>query len=113
MKKRIASKKGEILGLSNTPEVLWYKFRPEDLTLELLDDIFDIYDKLYCEDIDKTHSYKFHTSPGDIYFPQERKKYRAYFIFTKTTAHLILTKTLAWKKFDKEIEKKFEFVKIK
>jgi hypothetical protein len=97
-------KKGKILGISNTDDGLWYKFAPEDKSLELLDLIFDIYDKLYDND-DDMHKYQ------ELYFHKETKNFIAYFIFTKTEAHVILRKTLKWKKFDKEVTKKFDFSK--
>ncbi|MBW2999923.1 hypothetical protein KY339_04570 [Candidatus Woesearchaeota archaeon] len=103
--------KGKILSLTNTDEVMWYRLSPEDKTLHSLDLIFDIYDSLYESDPKKIHSYSFHTKSGEMYFQKEDEDFIAYFIFTKTNAHIILRKTLNWEKYNKEINKSFEFVK--
>ena len=103
--------KEKTLGLSNTEDVMWYSLSPSDETLRLLDEIFDIYDNLYEEDAKKIHSYAFHTEFGEMHFHKETESFIAYFIFTKTSAHVILRKILKWKKFSDLINKKFEFVK--
>ncbi len=103
--------KEKILGLSNTDDAMWYRLSPSDETLKLLDDIFDIYDYLFEEDAKNIHSYAFQIEFGDKNFHKETENFIVYFIFTKTNAHVILRKTLEWKKFRDLINKKFKFVK--
>ena len=43
---------------------------------------------------------------GEKYFHKETENFIVYFIFTKTTAHVILRKTLNWKQYDNKIHKK-------
>jgi len=102
-------KTGIILGLSNTKDSKWYRLVPEDSTLRLLDEIFDLADKLYEENSRKIYSYKFKTAGEDITLNLDAKDVRAYIILTKNAAHLIIRKCLKWKKFEREMEKRFKF----
>jgi hypothetical protein len=102
--------KEKILSLSNTEDAMWYKLSPGDETLKKIDLIFDIYDNLYEEDSENIHAYSYHISSGDMHFHKETKNFIVYFIFTKNSAHIILRKTLDWKKYDKEIYNNFEFI---
>ena len=102
--------KEKIISISNTEDAIWYGLAPTDATLEKLDNIFDIYEKLYFGDEDKVHSYIDQIRGGESSFHQESKEYVVYFIFIKKVAHVILRRTLKWKKFSKLIEENFDFV---
>jgi hypothetical protein len=103
--------KPKIRGLANTDDSMWYTLSPEDATLEQLDLIFDLYDFLYDENAPEKYSYAFYTEFRELTYEVDAVEYLAYFIFSKTNAHVILRKTRDWKKFSDLIQEKFEFVK--
>jgi len=100
----------KILGLSNTEDVMWFKISPSDTTLKIIDSIFDIYDNLYEDDAKDIHSYEFHMESGEMSFNKETDEFVAYFIFTKTTVHVILRKTLNWENYSNKIKDSFKFI---
>jgi len=102
--------KEKILGMTHTEEIIWYRFTPTDKTLEFLDSVFDIYDNIFENDSSKIYSYSFKMDFGDFNFFKETKEFSAYFIFSKSYAHLLLRKTKNWEKFSKLILEKFEFI---
>jgi hypothetical protein len=101
--------KEKIMGLNNTEDSKWYKLNPCNKTLEILDKIFDLYDYIYEENSKDLYDYKFCIDNQERFFLRETEDFIAYFLLTKKQVHLILRKTLNWKKIDEEIKEKFEF----
>lgn len=103
--------KAKIKGLSNTEDSMWFKLSTCNETLKKLDSIFNISDDLWTEGPGDKYSYKFHTEFGEKCFHNETEEFIVYFIFSKDIAHVILRKTLKWKKYSDKIQKEFEFTK--
>ncbi|MGV8142124.1 MAG: hypothetical protein ACP5NS_00640 [Candidatus Pacearchaeota archaeon] len=104
---------GKIIGLSNTEDALWYRFPANDETINGLDIVFEIQDLLFHSVELKNPAYKDYLKQGrgENHFIIENQDILAYFIFTKSNAHLILRKTLKWQEYQKAIDKVFDFIK--
>ncbi len=88
--------KSKILGIINTKDSVWFKFRPTAFILRDLDKIFDFsYDQdihdLSYKSCFSTHLYR--------YFVIGNDEYDAFVLLTKSRLHFILLKTKRYKKF--------------
>lgn len=103
---------GKILGLSNTEDSLWYRFPANDETINGLEIVFEINELTFHDMTSRKPSYKdyLNSGRGENSFNIENQDIIAYFILTKSNAHLILRKTLKWQEYQKMIDKVFDFI---
>ena len=100
-------KKGKAFDIKETSDSVWFELHPEDLTLKHIDCVFDIYDQLYAEELDDFFSYDEQMKNGELSFFKDTENYLAYFIFTRSTGHVMLRKLKEWKPKKDELLKRF------
>ena len=102
---------GKILSLSNTEDSLWYQFPANDETINALNIVFEINDLVYHEIAPNKFTYKnyLNSGRGEKSFTISNNDIIAYFIFTKSTANLIIRKSLKWKEYEKSMNSVFDF----
>jgi hypothetical protein len=104
-----------IKSIRNTEDSCWFKLRPTDKALQILNGIFDLGDYLLDENHNNIDSYKELIANGEISFfkdytlDKKSPKFTCYFIMNKEHIHIILRKVRGHDKIAKKINKYFEF----
>ena len=108
--------KEKIRAIRNTEDSYWFKLKPSDKALEILNGIFDLHDFLLDKDHNTIKSYKEFIGGKEVSFfkdytlDKKSPKFTSYFIMSQENIHIILRKVKDHKKIAQKIEKYFEFM---
>ena len=103
--------KGKIISVKNDKNFIWYKFRPEILSLECIDNIRYFFDE-YKEPKIGYHSKRYKNYlPINFGYHNKGSIYAIMICETDSVNYILIKSHKLFKKINKMIEKEFEFSK--
>ena len=104
-------KKGKLIQTINVDDALWFSFEATDLSLKLLDKVFNLFEEFDFDEATTEYDYAYLIKSGQYGYVLENDSFLAYMVCTAKYINIILRKTKSYEETKQKILDNFEFVK--